>query len=82
MTHISEKDWVPVTGSMYLKEADVITELLDTEGIPAKQASPNDNQNYRSFAARLDTAQVLVPKEYLARARAFLDAKEKEAEGK
>lgn len=81
MTHVGEKNWIPVTGSMYLKQAEVISGLLEDAGIPVKLATPNP-QHYQAFAPQLDTAEVLVPKEHLERARAFLETKEQEAEGK
>lgn len=81
MVPIGEKDWVPVTGPMYLREAEVISGLLEETGIPVKLATPN-GQRFRAFAPQLDTAQVLVPKEHLGRAQAFLEAKGREAEGK
>ncbi|MGE5625623.1 MAG: hypothetical protein ACM3ZT_08760 [Bacillota bacterium] len=76
---MGEKDWVPVTGPMYLKEAGIICAVLGEAGIPNKQAEPN-GQRYHAFAPQLDTAEVLVPKDHLEKARALLEAKEKDAE--
>lgn len=76
---IAERDWVPVTSFMYVKDADVIEEILRQEGIPVKQASPND-QKYAAFAPELATSQVLVPKQLLVKAKATLEAKERAAE--
>ena len=76
---IPEKDWLPVTESMFMKDAEVICDVLEQEGIPAKIVEPNTVQ-YSRFAPQRKTGQVLVPKQHLERARAVLDAKEKEAE--
>lgn len=76
---IPEKDWVPVTGPMFLKDADIIESLLEEEGIPSKQASPNP-QRYALFAPQLDTAEVLVPKHLHEKALAILKAREDQAE--
>lgn len=60
---ISEKDWVPVTDPMFLKEAEVIEGILGEEGIPAKIAEANSNSGrYSGFAPQLKTGQVLVLK--------------------
>ena len=76
---IDEKDWVPITSFMYLKEADIIEDVLRQEGIPAKQAAPNP-QRYAPLAPQLDTAQVLVPRKLLKKSQAVLDAREASAE--
>lgn len=76
---VEERNWVPVTAFMYLKEADVIERLLHDEGIPATQASPN-SQRSAALNPELATAQVLVPKELLGKARRILADREKSAE--
>lgn len=76
---IREQDWVPITDPMFEKDAEVICDVLDATGIPAKVADLN-RPNYRYFGPPVEMAQVLVPKQRLAEARALLAAKEKEAE--
>lgn len=76
---VSEKDWVPVTDPMFLKEADVIYNILDEEGIPAKIAELN-HATYRNLAPPLDTGQVLVPKHLHEKALSILKARETQAE--
>jgi len=80
---IHEKDCVAVTGPMFEKEAELIDDILQAAGIPAKLAEPGPgNERYYVLSPQLKTAQVLVPKHMLEKARALLDAKEKEAESK
>jgi len=76
---IDEKEWVPVTSFMYIKEASIIQDVLVQEGIPTKQAAPNP-QRYATLAPELDTVQVLVPRKRLDKARIILKAREAEAE--
>lgn len=78
---IHGKDWVPVTDPMFEKDADVIGDILIAAGIPAKLDGPN-GQRYYNFSPQLKTAQVLVPKHLLTKARALLDAKEKDVESR
>lgn len=77
--HPDEHDWVPVTSSMYLRDAEVIENVLQDEGIPAKQATGNP-QRYLGMAPQLDTAQVLVPKPLFEKALAALQKREAAAE--
>lgn len=78
-SQLNERDWVPVTSSMYLSDADVIEGVLHDEGIPAKQAAPNP-QRYLGMTPQLDTAQVLVPKSLFEKALAALQKREAAAE--
>lgn len=78
---ISEKDWVPVTDPMFLKEAEVIEGILGEEGIPAKTAEVNSGSGrYSWFAPQLKTGQVLVPKHLHEKALTILKAGEAAAE--
>ena len=77
--YIKEKDWVPVTESMFLKDADVIAGVLEHEGVSTKVVEPT-SVRYSTFAPQLKTAQVMVPRQLLQSAKGILEAKEKEAE--
>lgn len=77
--YVKERDWVPVTESMFLKDADVIAGVLEHEGVSTKIVEPT-SVRYSTFAPQLKTGQVVVPRQLLQRAKAILEAKEKEAE--
>ena len=83
--YIREKDWLPVTESMFLKDAEVICGVLEREGIQTKIVEPSvvvDSSTvpYSVFGTQVKTGKVCVPRPLLPKARAVLEAKEKEAE--